>query len=512
MLLYYYPISSFYWNANQTLMINRGQVPDPNTLLKEEKLILLKRRVFALKRDSLPPIVTHNMADDAFDPILNQLRRTRLFNAPQDRVKVIFHPEFLNSNNPLLGMDYDDFVRGTHLGVFPSYYEPWGYTPAECTVMGIPSITTNLSGFGCFMEEMIENPKDYGIYIVDRRLKSVEESVEQLADHMLDFCLKSRRQRINQRNRTERLSDLLDWKRMGLEYVKARWVAIHRKWPTIVDDDDEEEESGDFLSDSSFYGAQDGNEEDYFGYYGEDPLFYPLHQNKVPRPPSAPGSPKLRESFVDEDEETGAGGGDVHLPSTTVTSEPSLSVSVKTDLTSKPDQHHEEHPSPISPQPIQRTPQRAPSFVATDEETEKAIKPTPIFPGHHHPQLQQPQPQTSMTGPNLSVPTWSVVPASPSQSDVFVSGPPAGLNQDGSRATNSSSSVGNIITAATSSKLSSKDQFVPLALNEPLTSPPSSQSPEKLEASPNTPTVGTRRKSEVENVTEKLKGMGLKKK
>jgi glycosyltransferase involved in cell wall biosynthesis len=60
--------------------------------------------------------------------------------------QVIFHPEFLSSTNPLFGLDYEDFVRGCHLGVFPSYYEPWGYTPAECTVMGIPSITTNLSG------------------------------------------------------------------------------------------------------------------------------------------------------------------------------------------------------------------------------------------------------------------------------------------------------------------------------------------------------------------------------
>lgn len=61
-------------------------------------------------------------------------------------LQVIFHPEFLSSTNPLFGLDYEDFVRGCHLGVFPSYYEPWGYTPAECTVMGIPSITTNLSG------------------------------------------------------------------------------------------------------------------------------------------------------------------------------------------------------------------------------------------------------------------------------------------------------------------------------------------------------------------------------
>jgi glycogen(starch) synthase len=59
---------------------------------------------------------------------------------------VIFHPEFLSSTNPLFGLDYEDFVRGCHLGVFPSDYEPWGYTPSECTVMGIPSISTNLSG------------------------------------------------------------------------------------------------------------------------------------------------------------------------------------------------------------------------------------------------------------------------------------------------------------------------------------------------------------------------------
>lgn len=62
------------------------------------------------------------------------------------------------------------------------------------------------------MDELIENSQDYGIYIVDRRMKSVEDSVTQLTDQMVSFCQKTRRQRINQRNRTERLSDLLDWK------------------------------------------------------------------------------------------------------------------------------------------------------------------------------------------------------------------------------------------------------------------------------------------------------------
>ena len=100
------------------------EVPDFSQLLSDEDKILLKRRVLALRRNSLPPIVTHNMADDANDPILNQLRRVQLFNRKSDRVKVVFHPEFLNANNPILSMDYEEFVRGCHLGVFSSYYEP----------------------------------------------------------------------------------------------------------------------------------------------------------------------------------------------------------------------------------------------------------------------------------------------------------------------------------------------------------------------------------------------------
>lgn len=82
--------------------------------------------------------------------------------------------------------------------------------------MGIPSITTNLSGFGCFMEQHIADPASYGIYIVDRRFKSWDESCQHLAQMMFDFTCLSRRQRIIQRNRTERLSELLDWKNLGL--------------------------------------------------------------------------------------------------------------------------------------------------------------------------------------------------------------------------------------------------------------------------------------------------------
>ncbi|KAI9488367.1 glycogen synthase [Zychaea mexicana] len=255
----------------------RGEELSPEDWLSDEDKVMLKRRMFALKRSTLPPIVTHNMVDDNNDPIIDHLRRLQLYNKSEDRVKIIFHPEFLSANNPLLGLDYEEFVRGCHLGVFPSYYEPWGYTPAECTVMGVPSVTTNLSGFGCFMDENIENCEDYGIYIVDRRLKSIEESIQQLCDFMFRFCSKTRRQRINQRNRTERLSDLLDWKRMGLEYMKARQLALRRVYPdSFLDDDDEEE---------------------------EDMMPIPM---KIPKPLSAPASPRIRRQlngYFDRDEE-----------------------------------------------------------------------------------------------------------------------------------------------------------------------------------------------------------------
>ncbi|CAD6191744.1 unnamed protein product [Caenorhabditis auriculariae] len=210
----------------------RGSIPDGEDLLTAAERIQLKRCIMATQKHQLPPICTHNMVRSD-DQVLDALRRTNLFNDRSDRVKVVFHPEFLSSVSPLIGLDYEDFVRGCHLGVFPSYYEPWGYTPAECTVMGIPSVSTNLSGFGCFMQENVEDPEGYGIYVVDRRYKNAEDSIRQLAQIMYDFCGYSRRQRIIQRNRTERLSDLLDWNSLGVFYRDCRRLALERLHPDI---------------------------------------------------------------------------------------------------------------------------------------------------------------------------------------------------------------------------------------------------------------------------------------
>ncbi|XP_069441665.1 glycogen [starch] synthase, liver isoform X2 [Ovis canadensis] len=177
----------------------RGEIPDMNNILDRDDQTIMKRAIFSTQRQSLPPVTTHNMIDDSTDPILSTIRRIGLFNSRTDRVKLILHPEFLSSTSPLLPMDYEEFVRGCHLGVFPSYYEPWGYTP--------------------------------GIYIVDRRFRSPDDSCNQLTQFLYGFCKQSRRQRIIQRNRTERLSDLLDWRYLGRYYQHARLLTLSRAFP-----------------------------------------------------------------------------------------------------------------------------------------------------------------------------------------------------------------------------------------------------------------------------------------
>jgi glycogen(starch) synthase len=168
------------------------------------------------------------MIDDAKDPILQHLRHRRLFNAPNDPVKVVFHPDFMTATNPLFGLDYDQFVRGCHLGVFPSSYEPWGYTPLECIALGLPAVTTDLSGFGTFVRRHVPDVTERGIYVLDRSTKSANESINALAEYLVRFVQLTRRERIELRNRAERLTDMFDWTSLSSHYHAAAEEALNR--------------------------------------------------------------------------------------------------------------------------------------------------------------------------------------------------------------------------------------------------------------------------------------------
>ena len=160
------------------------------------------------------------------DELLLKLRDCGLHNYREDRVKVVYHPDFIATTSPLFGMDYSQFVRGCHLGIFPSYYEPWGYTPMECVASGVPTITSDLTGFGDFVMKEVEGYDQNGIMLVQRTRRSFEDAAEDLAEQMFQFCQQSRRERIMQRNRVERMSEQFDWRTLIRYYQRAYAMAV----------------------------------------------------------------------------------------------------------------------------------------------------------------------------------------------------------------------------------------------------------------------------------------------
>ncbi|WP_277011421.1 alpha-glucan family phosphorylase [Capnocytophaga granulosa] len=91
---------------------------------------------------------THLVTDEYHNTIISKLKEAQLFNQLQDKVKVVYCPSYLLGNDGVFDLSYYDLLTGIDLTVFPSYYEPWGYTPFESLCFGVPTITTTLAGFG----------------------------------------------------------------------------------------------------------------------------------------------------------------------------------------------------------------------------------------------------------------------------------------------------------------------------------------------------------------------------
>jgi glycogen synthase len=202
-------------------------LPDLNEFVDEYWRLRLRRTIQTWKTKKLPQTVTHLLKQP--DDITEYLKETNLLNHQQDRVKFVYHPDFISPTNPLFGMEYSQFVRGCHLGVFPSYYEPWGYTPLECVVRGIPTVTSDLSGFGDFMIQLMKDYDSVGVYVVNRKKKNYDKAADQLADILFKFVTMDRRERITQRNRVENISEIFDWTNLRSYYDTAHDLALKRK-------------------------------------------------------------------------------------------------------------------------------------------------------------------------------------------------------------------------------------------------------------------------------------------
>lgn len=209
-------------------MAARGERVNLDDLVDQYWSLRYRRTQQALKVQGLPPVITHVLEDESSDPVLSYIRQLGLLNRPEDPVKVVYHPDFVNPANPLWGIEYEQFVRGCHLGVFPSAYEPWGYTPLECVAMGVPSITSDLAGFGRYASENFPLHDQWGLTVLKRRGRSYHDAAAELARWLLAFCRLERRGRIDLRNEVERHAAEFDWARLIRWYHQAHSMAMER--------------------------------------------------------------------------------------------------------------------------------------------------------------------------------------------------------------------------------------------------------------------------------------------
>jgi len=186
------------------------------------------RRLLRFKKEGIPPLCTHDLNNDDTDPIMKGFRENGLLNRKEDKVKVIFYPIYLTGADGLLDTDYYETMLGSHLGVFPSYYEPWGYTPLEAGALGISAITTDLSGFGMYIKKDVEKSENPGIFVLERLGKEdnfVTENMTKLFKEYVDY---DKTQRIENKINARKIASKADWQFLIKEYIKAHNLAISK--------------------------------------------------------------------------------------------------------------------------------------------------------------------------------------------------------------------------------------------------------------------------------------------
>jgi len=172
-------------------------------------------------------VLTHNLQGAESDPIMNKINEMGLDNASGGKVKIIFVPTYLDGNDGIFNLPYYDALIGFDLAVFPSYYEPWGYTPLESIAFHIPAITTSVSGFGMAVEA-VSGHQDKGVYVIERNDTNDDEVVHGIADIIFNFSGKPETEIEQLRDAACNLSKSFDWSLLIEQYKEAYHFALKR--------------------------------------------------------------------------------------------------------------------------------------------------------------------------------------------------------------------------------------------------------------------------------------------
>lgn len=171
-------------------------------------------------------LTSHHVYDEPNDPILNACRRLGLHNREDNNVQVVFVPGLLDGHDGFFNMEYFEILSGCDLGVFPSWYEPWGYTPHESAAYGVPTITTDLSGFGLWVRDLQDKQGQRdGVTVLPRRMANYDETVAGLHKVLMEYATSSTEVLDNHRVAGRALCENASWNDFYDYYIEAYSLA-----------------------------------------------------------------------------------------------------------------------------------------------------------------------------------------------------------------------------------------------------------------------------------------------
>lgn len=171
--------------------------------------------------------LTHGLHDSEWDPILNDIKKNEITNNKDQKVKVVYAPCYLDGKDGIFNLDYYDLLIGMDLTVFPSYYEPWGYTPLESLAFHIPTITTKLAGIGMWVNSELVSVNE-GIEVFERKAGLDPQLVKQIVDKILSVSHKSYYDTQRARENAFSISRIALWKNLIKYYHEAFGIALQK--------------------------------------------------------------------------------------------------------------------------------------------------------------------------------------------------------------------------------------------------------------------------------------------
>lgn len=177
------------------------------------------------------PFVTHWLHDMSNDKVLDMLKYLGMSNAATDKVKIIFLPCYLDGNDGILNFSYYDIILGNDLTVYPSYYEPWGYTPLESIAFHVPTVTTDLAGFGLWANSLKKDGYSEltdGVKVIHRSDYNYSEVADAIKDTITEFSTLTDAEIKDIRKRAADISEKALWKHFITYYYEAYDVALRK--------------------------------------------------------------------------------------------------------------------------------------------------------------------------------------------------------------------------------------------------------------------------------------------